>query len=103
MAHMITKGMLLRCKTTTKNDSFGTVLWEVVETDLQAPEKGRETVNDGVRVVMLGGSGRSARAGLTVIDSEDHILRDIKAGITTIVPAASRDETLAGFHIQSGD
>jgi hypothetical protein len=87
---MIEKGMILRCKTTTKNDTFGIVLWEVLDTGLQAPEKGRENEKDGVKVIMLGGSGPSARAGMTVIDSEAHIERDIQAGVTIIVPASQK-------------
>lgn len=88
---MIEKGMILKCKTTTKNDVFGTVMWEVLETGLQAPERGREAFNDGIKVIMLGGSGVSARAGLTIIDSEWHIENDIRAGVTTIVPREQKD------------
>ena len=88
---MIEKGMLLRCKTTTKDDVFGIVMWEVVETGLQAPELGRKDQMDGVKVMMLSGSGPSARAGVTIVDSEAHILRDMKAGITTIVPHAQKE------------
>jgi hypothetical protein len=91
---MIEKGTLLRCKTTTKEDKFGTVIWEVVETGLQAPEKGREDFKDGVKVVMLGGSGPSARAGMTLIDSEAHIFKDMVAGITTIISAEQREAML---------
>jgi len=92
---MIEKGMLLRCKTKTVNDTFGTVIWEVLEVGLKAPERGRENFLDGVKVVMLGGSGPSAREGLTIIDSEDHILKDIRDGITTVVPADQRATSLA--------
>ena len=91
---MIEKGTVLRCKTKTFGDTFGVVLWEVVETGLQAPEKGRENQKDGVKVVMLGGSGASARSGMTLTDSEAHIQQDIDAGITTIVPADKRDAML---------
>ena len=88
---MIEKGMLLRCKTTTKNDVFGIVMWEVIETGLPAPENTRKGQMDGVKVMMLGGSGPSARAGISITDSEDHIIRDIKAGITTIVSREQKD------------
>lgn len=91
---MIEKGTILKCKTTTKNDVFGTVMWEVVETGLQAPERGREAFKDGVKVVMLGGSGPSARAGLTIIDSEWHIEQDVRAGVTTILPNSGKDAAL---------
>jgi hypothetical protein len=91
---MIEKGTVLRCKTQTFGDTFGIVLWEVVETGLQAPEKGRENQKDGVKVVMLGGSGANARSGITLTDSEAHIQQDIDAGITTIVPSDKREDML---------
>lgn len=92
---MIEKGMILRSKTNTKNDTFGTVMWEVLEVGLQAPEKGREHCQDGVKVSMIGGSGPSAREGMTVIDSEEHIIGDIRAGTTTIIPAEQKEAILA--------
>ena len=92
---MIEKGMLLRCKTTTKNDLFGTVVWEVREVGIAAPERERQGIMDGVVVSMLCGTGPSAREGFTVVDSEAHIQRDIKAGLTTIIPAAQKDTVLA--------
>lgn len=92
---MIEKGTILRCKTTTKNDMFGTVVWEVVEIGLQAPEKDRrDTCRDGVKVILLSGTGPSARPGMTLIDSEWHILEDIKAGVTQIIPPAQKDAVL---------
>jgi len=94
---MIETGMILRCKTNTKNDTFGIVMYEVLEVGLQAPEKGREHCQDGVKVVMLGGSGPSAREGLTIIDSEEHIQNDMRAGITTIISADQKDAILAQF------
>lgn len=94
---MLEKGMILRCKTTTKNDVFGMVMWEIAETGLPAPEVYRQGQMDGVKVVMLGGSGPCAGAGRTLIDSEDHIMRDIAAGVTTIVPADQKEKTLAQF------
>jgi len=92
---MIEKGMFLRCKTNTKNDLFGTVFWEVQETGLKAPELERADQKDGVKVIMLGGSGPSARAGMVCIDSEWHIQRDISAGITQLFSADQREEVFA--------
>jgi hypothetical protein len=91
---MIGKGTILRTKTKTQGDTFGTVMWEVLETGLQAPEKGREHMRDGVKVIMLGGSGVSARAGLTLIDSEENINKDIASGVSVIVPPEKRDSML---------
>ena len=92
---MIEKGMLLKCKTNTKNDMFGTVVWEVQETGLKAPELERADQMDGVKVIMLGGSGASAREGLVCVDSEYHIQRDIKAGITQLFSADQKDVVMA--------
>lgn len=97
---MIEKGMILSCQTRTKDDVFGNVLWEVVETGLPAPEVGREGQNDGVKVVMLGGSGPRARAGMTLIDSEWNIKRDMATGITSIVPAEKRESILSSYRGQ---
>ena len=89
---MIEKGTLLRTRTRTLNDVFGEVTWEVVETGLKAPEKEREGQTDGVRCVMLEGTGPSARKGIEVIDSELQIERDIQAGITKIVSSVEEAE-----------
>jgi hypothetical protein len=94
---MLSVGTLLRCKTTTKNDVFGTVIWEVVETGLTAPEKGREECKDGVKVILLGGSGSAARPGMTLLDSEEHIMRDIQAGITSILKPDQKETALGQF------
>ena len=93
----IQKGMLLRVKTKTKNDTFGEVMYEVIQTGMPAPEKERLGQMDGLKVVMLGGSGPSAHAGLTLTDSESKINQDIASGITTIVPAAQKASILAQY------
>jgi hypothetical protein len=68
---------------------FGTCIWHVLETGLECPEPWRKedenTPMDGVKCVMIGGSGPSARAGYTVIDSMLQINKNIKDGVTTIV------------------
>ena len=91
---MIEKGMFLKCKTNTKNDLFGTVVWEVQETGLKAPELERADQKDGIMVIMLGGSGPSARAGMVCIDSEWHIQRDVSSGITQIFAADQREAVM---------
>lgn len=94
---MLQKGMLLKCKTTTKNDVFGMVLWEIVEIGLPAPEQNRHGKMDGVKVVMLGGSGPAAREGYFVFDSEEHIMQDVAAGVTQIVSQDKRSVILGQF------
>jgi hypothetical protein len=94
---MISKGTLLKVRTKTRQDTFGEVLYEVTEIGLPAPEKGREGQMDGVKCVMLGGSGPSARKGYTVPDSEFEIQKNIASGITTIIPPEQREKIIAIF------
>ena len=82
---MINKGDCLKVKTKTLHDVFGTCFYEVVATGLMAPETGREKAMDGVKCVMLGGNGPSARQGFVVMDSQMHIAADIAAGVTEVV------------------
>jgi hypothetical protein len=82
---MIKVGDCLRVQTKTLEDVFGVCYYEVVETGLQAPEKGRQDQKDGIKAVMLGGSGPSAREGLTIIDSQFKIGGEIAAGIIEVM------------------
>ena len=91
------KGMLLKTKTHTRDDVFGEVLWEVVATGLPAPERERAGKMDGVKCVMMGGSGPAARKGFAVLDSEARIRSDIAAGITVVVLAAERVTIMARY------
>ena len=97
---MLRKGMILKTKTKTVQDIFGEVLWEITETGLPAPEKERAGQMDGVKCVMLGGSGRAARKGYTVTDSEAQIEQDIANGITTIVPEANKQALIDHYEKQ---
>jgi hypothetical protein len=91
------KGTLLKTKTKTLNDVFGEVVWEVAETGMLAPEPERKGQMDGVKCVMLGGTGPSARPGFQVLDSEARIQADIAAGITTVVPEAAKAKLMDAF------
>jgi hypothetical protein len=93
------KGTLLKVKTKTFQDVCGECLYEVVATGLPAPEKERKAagIMDGVKCVMLGGSGPAARTGWSVIDSEAAIQRNIKEGMTVIVPSEQRDSLIARY------
>jgi hypothetical protein len=76
---------------------FGTCVYQITETGLTCPEiwrkkdaKGNdlprsEWPQDGVKCVMVGGSGPSARAGYTIIDSEFVIRQNVEEGITRVV------------------
>jgi 2-keto-3-deoxy-L-rhamnonate aldolase RhmA len=96
----IEKGVLLRVQTTTKEDVFGECLYEVTEVGMDCPETGKK---DGVRCVMLGGSGPAARTGFTVQDSETAINRNIAEGITTVVDGEKRDKILAVYKDKAQD
>ena len=94
---MLTKGMLIKVKTRTKDDVFGEVVWEIEEVGLPAPEPHRRNLRDGVKCIMLGGTGPSARKGFMVLDSEDAIRRNIDEGITEIIPFERRDSVRAFY------
>lgn len=97
-------GIYIRVKTKpspvqqTEETPFGTCVWQVTEVGLECPEPWRkkdakgndlpadEIPKDGVKCVMIGGSGPSARAGYTVIDSLLAIEKNMADGITTILP-----------------
>jgi len=91
--------MLLRAQTKTREDVFGDCLYEIDEVGLPAPETDRRKAGemDGVRCIMLGGSGPAARKGFTVVDSVAHIERDIATGIVEIIPAAKRAGIVAYY------
>jgi hypothetical protein len=91
------KGMLLKSVTKTKNDVFGTCIWEIVEVGLPAPEVERAGQKDGIKVKLLSGSGPSAKPGFTLIDSEWNIGRDIAKGTITIVSADKKDAMIAKY------
>ena len=82
---MLKVGDCLRVQTKTLEDVFGVCYYEIVETGLQAPEKGREDQTDGVKAVMLGGTGPAAREGMTIIDSQFKIGGEIAAGIIEVM------------------
>lgn len=93
----IEAGVLLKVQTTTKDDVFGEVLWEVLEVGLNAPEKERAGEKDGVKCVLIGGSGPAARKGFTVIDSEAHIMADVEKKVTELLPASQKAILAAAY------
>ena len=78
---MVNKGDCIRVQTKTLEDVFGVCFYEITETGIASPEPGR----DGVRAIMLGGSGPSARPGIEIIDSQMKIAQDIATGITEVM------------------
>ena len=80
---MIAKGTYLKVKTKTKDDVFGECIYEVVETGLPCRIcKG----DDGMKCVMLGGSGPSARPGYPVPDCDKVVIGNIAKGVTEVMP-----------------
>ncbi len=94
---MITVGTLLKVKTKTLQDVFGECVYEVVETGLPATEPHRKGINDGVKAVMLGGSGPSARKGMVFIDSEAEINQWIAEGIVQVIPSSKKAEIMGYY------
>jgi hypothetical protein len=81
---MLKVGDCIRVQTRTLQDVFGVCYYEIVETGLRAPEKGREKEMDGLKAVMLGGSGPSAREGIVIVDSQAKIASEIAMGIIEV-------------------
>ena len=76
------KGDCIKVKTTTKDDVFGTCIYRAEEIGLKCPFcKGQ----DGIKFVMLGGDGPSARPGMVLVDCEQQIQSDMAKGITQMV------------------
>ena len=98
-------GMLLRVQTKTKDDVFGNCLWnlEAVGLEIKSAENPSKTVNNGVKCVLLGGSGPAARAGYSVLDTEPRILADIQTGISEIVSEAEKVRIMANFKYKASD
>jgi hypothetical protein len=94
---MMEKGTLLRTTTRTLGDVFGEVLWEVAEIGLDAHDKDRPGAMDGVKCVMLGGTGPSARPGYVVRDSEWNIERDVASGTTVVFLAEKKAELMEKY------
>jgi len=82
---MLSPGQFIRVETKTKDDVFGTCVYEVKETGLKCPCKCG--ADDGIKFVMLGGSGPAARAGYPVHDCAKVVQQNIKDGITVVIPA----------------
>lgn len=74
-----------------ENESpFGTCVWQIVETGFDCPESwrhkdGESPPQDGIKCVLIGGTGESARAGYTVFDSVMSVEKNIQEGITEII------------------
>ena len=102
---MLTKGMLLRVQTKTKEDVFGDCLYEILEVGITMKNPGNpnQTVKDGVKCVMLGGSGPAARKGLTIMDTAGKIESDIRTGITEVVSEAKRAEIVGYYEDKAKD
>jgi len=98
---MFAVGTLIKVKTRTLKNVFGEVVWEVVDVGLPAPEPHRRGMRDGVKCIMLGGSGPAARKGYTVIDSENQIRKNIEEGITEIIPPEKRASVVAFYNNQA--
>ena len=102
---MLEQGTMIRVQTRTKNDVFGDCIYEIAETGLPSPEKERRDAGkkDGVRCVMLGGDGPSARKGFIVIDSMEAIKRNISEGITEIISPDKCKEIVSYYSDKSRD
>jgi len=96
---MLKPGDCLRVKTKTRDDVFGVCVYKVLEVGILPPEKERREAGamDGVKCVMLGGTGPAARPGMTIMDSTKAISRDVKAGTTEIIKEAEAERVAVQY------
>ena len=88
------KGEYISVETTTINDSFGKVIYRIEETGRVCTECSDK---DGIKAMMLGGSGPSARKGHVVTDCAKKIKREINEKRTEII-SSSRAEELEKYY-----
>ena len=72
---MLGVGTFLRVTTKTKDDVFGICFYEITDC----------LDNGSVKCVMVGGTGKAARVGYVVMDTQQKIQQDIAAGVTEVV------------------
>lgn len=89
---MIKVGTIFKIKTKTLEDTFGECVYEIVETNI--PSKNPEDKSDLVKSVMLGGSGVSARSGMTFFDTEDDLRRWFEDGSAQVIPSEKKNEII---------
>jgi hypothetical protein len=85
-------GDCLRVK--TKDEKYGVCFYEVIEVNISFGK-----IKNGVRSVMLGGSGVNAMRGYIIMESENNIHRDIKSGITEIISKNQAEKELSSRRI----
>jgi len=84
---MLTVGQCVTCVTKTRNDTFGTVTYEVVAVNLPCGKKGCGK-DDAIRFIMLGGTGPAARKGITLQECKSHVEQLMKEGKVRVVPGS---------------
>lgn len=92
---MLEVGQCIRVQTRTLQDVFGICFYEILEVGIKSPEPGREKEMDGIKALMLGGSGPSARPGIVLHDSWMKISAEIRSGIIEIMSKEVADKLLA--------
>jgi hypothetical protein len=92
---MLKVGQCIRVQTKTQHDVFGVCFYEILEAGIPAPEQGRESENDGIKAIMLGGTGPSARTGLIIHDSWHKISREIASGIIEVMDKSLASKLLS--------
>ena len=82
---MLTAGQCVTCDTNTRDDTFGTVAYEVTKVNLPCPRKGCN-IEDGVEFLMLGGTGPAARQGVIIRDCGCHVAELMAKKKMRVVP-----------------
>lgn len=82
-------GDVFEIETKTKDNIFGKVIWTIQRVGLKIRVSPGEYANDGVKCVLVKGTGPAARPGFVVFDRESIILGNIEKGIAKILDKTS--------------
>ena len=91
---MLKVGDCIKVKTHTNLDVFGECVYRVTEVGVGCPHC---KTQDGIKFVMLGGSGPAARPGFPVVDCPNRIRNDMARGITVILNEAQVNQAVAFY------
>jgi hypothetical protein len=91
---MMKVGDCIKVKTRTKDDVFGECVYRVTEVGVWCPHC---KANDGIKFVMLGGSGPSARPGFPVVDCPARVRANMAEGITVVMTEAQAQQAVAFY------
>jgi hypothetical protein len=94
---MINEGTHLRVKTKTHKDVFGVVIYRIDKVNCECHLENKD-VRDGVKLVMLGGEGKSAHQGRIIYDREGEIRKMLETKQASIIPKAEAEGIASAYN-----